>query len=415
MPPQPAPQQLTSFISCSFHKEDQERVVKPLLDLVSNCGIDPRPLHRMPEAGRHTDVIVESIKRHRLFIAIVTKRDMPVVSAGLARGRGKRRRQLGFRTAPLIIQEIGIACAFGKPIVVFRENGVDPEDLGLAHGVSEVEFRRDTLRKQLGKSSELRDTMERLLGSARRNCLDASQMIDTHEVLVGGEGDRLQRTMTVRQLTDVERWLNVATFYQGAEFLFEQITEEANELRPDFFVGINTTGLMIAAFLNGRLYGKEARPIGIVTTGPFRGSQKRSTVHMAPYELIDEHNDVLVVDSQFKRGRTSFQVIEEIKARLKKDFARKDETEGRSSSAKRRKLKNVQFSFAVLIACGIDVRRRSGSDATDDLATRKPIPITKLFRRPVNRLCDFRTCKSHLPDFLAFVSRGNVKAPKGMT
>ena len=222
MPPQPAPQQLTSFISCSFHKEDQEQVVKPLLDLISDCGIDPRPLHRMPEAGRHTDVIVESIKRHRLFIAIVTKRDMPVVSAGTARGRGKRRRQLGFRTAPLIIQEIGIACAFGKPIVVFRENGVDPEDLGLAHGVSEVEFRRDSLRRDLGKSSELRDTMERLLGSARRNCLDASQMIDTHEVLVGGEGDRLQRTMTVRQVTDVERWL--------AEF--PQVTPDRVYLMP---------------------------------------------------------------------------------------------------------------------------------------------------------------------------------------
>ena len=407
------PQQLTSFVSCSFHDEDQKCVVEPLLNLIKNCDIDPRPLNQVPEQGRIIDVVVESIKRHRLFIAIVTKRDTKRVLKGRAHGR--RPAEHAFRTAPLIIQEIGIACAFEKQIVVFREKGVDPQDLGLAHGVSEVQFERKTLREQLQTGSKIRDTMERLLRSARQKSLDVSQIIDTHEIAVGGKG-RLERTIKVRQLTDVNRWMNEATFHQGVEFLFEQIIEEGNEFRPDVFIGINATGAMIACYLNGRLYGKEARPVGIVATGAFKGpAVQRRTDHMVPYDRIEEHHDVLVVDSQFKRGENSFYVIGEIKERLKQDFDRRNREQGKSPRAGKRQLENVRFSFAALIACGIDLSCRDDAGSTEAPALRNPIGIAELFRRAVNPRYNRRLCKNHRPDFLAFISKGNVKAPKGMT
>jgi len=403
------PQQLTSFVSYSFHDEDRDCVVKPLLDLIRQCDIDAQPLDEHPEEGLIIEVVVEAIKRHRLFIAIVTKRDTKALSK--RRALARRAAEHAFRTAPLIIQEIGIACAFEKQMVVFREKGVDPQDLGMAHGVSEVQFERKTLRQALEGESDLRRTMERLLRSARQKALDASQIIDTHEVTVGGKG-RLQRAMKVRQLTDVEHWMNQATFYQGLEFLFEQIEEEGNEFRPDSFIGINATGAMIAAYLNGRLYGKEARPIGLVATGAFKGEQvRRSTVHMVPYERIEEHDDVLVIDSQVKRGENSYYVIEEIKERLKQDFIRRGNAPRESSQ----KLGKVRFTFAALIACGIDLSRRHDGGLADAVAVRKPIALAALFRPPVNTRYNDRMCTDHRPDFLAFISHGNVKAPKGMT
>jgi hypothetical protein len=326
------PQEITAFVSCSFDENDRKQVVKPLVDLIRKCGVDPRPLDQMPEQGHLTDVIVRSIKRHRLFVAIVTKRDMTSHST-ISSPRRKRKSPGSslangvLRTSPLIIQEIGIACAFEKPMVVFRERGVDPEELGLARGVSEVEFERGTLCEQLKKRSELRDRMETLVGSARRHCLDTSHIIDTLDVIVGGDEvarrSRGERTMKVRQLTDAERWMNEATFLQGLRFLHEQILEEVNEFRPDVFVGINATGVMIAAYLNARLCGKAARPVGMVTTGTYKGKLKRSTDHTVPYARIEEHHDVLVVDSQFKSGRNSCNVIGEIKKEVEGRFCPK--------------------------------------------------------------------------------------------
>lgn len=425
------PQELTAFVSCSFDEDDRKQVVEPLVDLIRNCGVDPRPLNQMPEQGHLTDVIVESIKRHRLFVAIVTKRDMTsnsTMSSPLRKRKspGSSGAKGALRTSPLIIQEIGIACAFEKPMVVFRERGIDHEELGLARGVSEVEFDRDTLCEQLKKPTELRERMERLVGSARRHCLDTSHIIDTLDVIVGGNvvagRSRGERTMKVRQLTDAERWMNEATFLQGLQFLHEQILEEVNEFRPDVFVGINATGVMIAAYLNARLFGKAARPVGMVTTGTYKGKLKRSTDHTVPYDRIDEHHDVLVVDSQFKSGRNSCDVIGEIKEKLKRDFARRDREERRSRRSKRenrgrRNIENVRFSFAALIACYIDVGRAFGDNSCSRRSDSgvEPIKFESLFDSKVNKAYDSKHCGGCVPDFLAFVTKGPVKAPKGMT
>lgn len=77
----------------------------------------------------------------------------------------------------------------------------------------------------------------------------------------------------------------------------------------------------------------------------------------------------------------------------------------------------MRFSFAALIACFIDVGRAfgGGSPSRRSDSGVEPIKFESLFDSEVNDAYDTEHCGGRVPDFLAFVTQGPVKAPKGMT
>lgn len=179
------------------------------------------------------------------------------------------------------------------------------------------------------------------------------------------------------------------TFYRGIEFLYEQTKRQNPPLAPDLVIGVNATAGMIASYIDGR-HDKRRNPVSILKTGPKNkatGERSYYEMWLPPQEKLEEIEptpQVLVVDSQSKSGDSSREVFSRLNGMLPE---------------------NSDLSYAALIACELewkdsDFEQPNGSPY-------KRIKRSKLFRKPKRR-------GARLPDFVAYVSKGNVKPPEGM-
>lgn len=162
------------------------------------------------------------------------------------------------------------------------------------------------------------------------------------------------------------------------------------------FIGINAVGAMIAAFLSGRIYGKDNRPFGIFKTSTIRGEKRQlyedwlppSEAVLESVRLASPKRDAkreviaLVVDGQLKTGRNWV----DVKAALEKFYRRI----------------NLRMYYLAFVACGIN------RDNRDRAKEGLPWTMDELFCAPVNSQIKV-SGPWHLPDFLAYVSVGNVK------
>jgi hypothetical protein len=137
-----------AFVSCSFATEDED-VNDFFKKLIRSFDIEPRS-YDYQEIGRIPDKVKENIIKSDCMIAIATRR--------------KRVEGTDFWSCSDWVQhEITLASAFGKPVVIFVEDGVNIEGL-IAMSERRQIFRRDNLVKDIDKIASflfnLRDHLE---------------------------------------------------------------------------------------------------------------------------------------------------------------------------------------------------------------------------------------------------------------
>lgn len=123
---------ITAFFSCSFHEKDAE-VVHFFKTIALQCGVVP-VLADEPGIDTIPEKVEALIHEQDAFVAILTERTLESRSA-----------------SAWINNEIGMAKALNKPIIVFKEDTVD--DLGMIPIITEyVSFLRDNLHSVLPKA-----------------------------------------------------------------------------------------------------------------------------------------------------------------------------------------------------------------------------------------------------------------------
>lgn len=123
---------ITAFFSCSFHEKDAE-IVHYFRTIALQCGVVP-VLADEPGVGQVSEKVQARIREQDAFVAILTERTLE-----------------GRSVSAWISNEIGMANAFDKPIIVFREDTID--DFGMIPIITEyTSFSRDDLQSVLPKA-----------------------------------------------------------------------------------------------------------------------------------------------------------------------------------------------------------------------------------------------------------------------
>ena len=125
--------QIQAFISASSEQQDR-KVVGWFSRILNKHDVEPIFATKSPEPRPPDDKIKDFIQKSDVFVAIITRRDK-IEGKNLWRG-------------PEWVQnEIGMAVQQEKPLVLFIEEGIDPNE-GIGHWKTEyVVFDRQNLRK----------------------------------------------------------------------------------------------------------------------------------------------------------------------------------------------------------------------------------------------------------------------------
>lgn len=123
---------ITAFFSCSFHEREEE-IVQYFKTIAMQCGVIP-VLANEPSVGPISEKVQELIRNQNAFVVILTEKTLESNQA-----------------SAWINNEIGIAVALKKPIIVFKENSID--DLGIIPNITEyITFSRNDLHSILSKA-----------------------------------------------------------------------------------------------------------------------------------------------------------------------------------------------------------------------------------------------------------------------
>lgn len=210
---------------------------------------------------------------------------------------------------------------------------------------------------------------------------------------------RTKSLIRVRRLPALDEpcELNGTMFQKGVEILLDQIRQtKFGRHVPDLFVGLNYTGICVAAQLNGRLApASYASPFGAI-----KGDRKRDEGRLIAYESLPTSESlkerlngksatILLVDSQVKSGDSGKQFINHLIKELK--------------------VPRENVLFAAIVACGIEFPAQG---------QRKPLyEMKELFdqkgKKKLNR--EFKQANiDFIPDFLAYTSNQFVSPPGDM-
>jgi hypothetical protein len=99
------------------------------------------------------------------------------------------------------------------------------------------------------------------------------------------------------------------TFSEGIDRLYEQLDGRTDP--PDISFGINEGGLIIAAYLSGRLW--RTAKYGIIKTDMAIGHQDRNFPQFVYPEIEGKINRIAVFDSEIKTGRSIDVIIKKFK------------------------------------------------------------------------------------------------------
>jgi DeoR/GlpR family transcriptional regulator of sugar metabolism len=123
---------ITAFFSCSFHEREEE-IVQYFKTIAMQCRVIP-VIANKPGVGPISEKVQDLIHKQDAFVAILTEKNLE-----------------SHQASAWINNEIGIAVALEKPIIVFKENSID--DLGIIPNITEyVIFSRDDLPSILGNA-----------------------------------------------------------------------------------------------------------------------------------------------------------------------------------------------------------------------------------------------------------------------
>ncbi len=236
-----------------------------------------------------------------------------------------------------------------------------------------------------------------------------------------------KQTITVTQLpvpageTMVMDW---PTFTEGIATIQQQFKDLKNKPQPDLIVGINGSGTMAAAYIDGNDQ-RRGDPFCAIKTGALaRPGATRPLLPMRLPEIGEfprlprsdlagpqECNfTILVVDGQFKSGRTARIIIDDLRTeyekRLKTHFLNQPRPVTKVS---------VIIYFGVLVACGLcdDVTQYPNPTRMNQKGVEGP---RGLFNKWGHRLYKgLGGRRVRLPDFLAYVSKGIARPPDGIT
>lgn len=354
---------VTAFISCSFHQDDQSRVVEPLCRMLSAVGIEPVKLDDRPHGGQISPAVYTAIQQTDFFVAIATRDH-----AGHPT-----------KTRDWIVKELGAAESHQKQIFIFCEDGVDP---AWSEGRELFTFNRDP---HVAVRPELADLFRQTAHDLRREEIGGELMVES--ALHGPP-------LRVRQLTEkAAPDMSGTTFMSGLQQLYEQLQKRIPAVQPTVYVGLNHAGMMAAAYLEGRATRKNRQFLGIIKTGTgkYRPETKSSKDRKILFQSlptkskINSDDTILLVDGQIKSGESSQRMLE----MLHEKYAGTEAT----------------ILYAAVVATRIEL--------PDITKMTHPIPISDLFKGRYNTN-DPPLNLVRPPDLLAFVSTADVRPPDGI-
>lgn len=358
---------IRAFLSCSYSPQDQATVAK-LREMIEECGIELYVVSEAGGLGELSKAIIDAIQRSDLFIVIIT----PNLDSDAKQAR------------PWLISEIGIASAFNKDIVLFRDEQVEQPNLGVALNLIAHQFTADNPLAN-------RDPMVKSLEKAVKRAQATPRIVresDLEERVLTITDNHRKEQIEVRELT-VEKTkgkMDWPTFIRGYELLSQQFNEMQS--RPiDLWVGVNATGTNIAAYLRGHMDVNKMLniPFGTVHSTPedLNSGARSFSVSLPPRRVLSSIDKqvkprVVVVDSQLKTGRSQKKIQQMIEDHLGRE---------------------IDVWHAALIANLIrspDTRNLSTEDLiSETYNSNNPRPT-----RP--------------PNFLAYISETNIKPPEGL-
>jgi len=172
-----------------------------------------------------------------------------------------------------------------------------------------------------------------------------------------------------RGIVDESRTLSAGEFQNGIDILKRQLDQPGYTFHPDFYIGINIGGAVIASYLAGPKGAKKM--IGSVMT---EGDDHTAYHWVWPADPKDVRQ-VLIVDSQVKRGKSLKHVYDYVE-----EYFRQRE-------------QNIEIKIAVLAACQV---RKAISEITE-----LNVDVHGVFHQD----------KKYLPEFLAYLSEGIIRLP----
>lgn len=163
----------SAFISASS-KEQDRKVIEWFFRILKKYDIEPLFATDIPEPRPPDDKIIDLIQKSDVFVAIITRRD-------------KIEGENSWRGPEWVQNEIGIAVQQKKPLVIFIEQGIDPNQ-GLGR------WRTEYLIFEREKLNQIRPKAKKLIEALKNQAADLAETRKIEEVII--EEPRSSNTLT---------------------------------------------------------------------------------------------------------------------------------------------------------------------------------------------------------------------------